>query len=37
MQSRKIVMMNIFAGQEQRHRHTEQTLHTVGDGGGGAN
>ena len=35
MQSRKIVMMNIFAGQEQRHR--EQTLHTVGDGGGGAN
>jgi len=30
--SRKMVLMNLFAGQEQRHRHREQTY---GHGGRG--
>ena len=32
MESRKIVLMNLFAGQEKRRRHREQTC---GHGGGG--
>ena len=29
--------MNLFAGQEWRHRHREQTLHTVREAEGGMN
>jgi len=32
MESRKIVLMNLFAGQEWRHRPKEQTLDTAGKG-----
>ena len=31
MESRKIVLMNLFAGQEQRCRCTEQTVDTTGE------
>ena len=36
MESRKMVLMNLFAGQEQRHRHREQTWDTVGHGAAAA-
>jgi len=29
-----MVLINLFAEQEQRHRHREQTLDTVGEEGG---
>ena len=32
MKSRKMVLMNLFAGQEQRHRCKEQTCGTEGKG-----
>ena len=32
MESRKIVLMNLFAGQEWRRRPREQTLDTAGKG-----
>ena len=37
MESRKMVLMKLFAGQEWRHRHSQQTYgHSVaGSGGGG--
>jgi len=37
MESRKMVLMNLFAGQEWRNRHREETLDTVGEGEGGTN
>ena len=37
MESRKMILMNLFAGQEWRHRHREQTLDTAGEGEGGTN
>ena len=37
MQSRKIVLMNLFAGQEERHRQGEWTVDTAGEGEGGTN
>ena len=37
MESRKMVPMNLFAGQEWRNRQREQTLDTVGEGEGGTN
>ena len=36
-ESRKAVQMNPFAGQEQRHRHREQTCGHSGDGESGMN
>ena len=36
-ESRKMVLMNLFAGQHQRRRCREQTLDTVGEGKGGMN
>ena len=35
MESRKMVVMNLFAGQQWRSRHGEQTLDTGGGGGEG--
>ena len=32
MESRKIVLMNVFAGQDQRHRQREQTCGSFGGG-----
>jgi len=37
MESRNIVLMNLFAGQGQRHRHRVQTLNTAGDAEGRKN
>ena len=37
MESRKMVLINLFAGQQQRQKHKEQTLDTVGEGEGGMN
>ena len=37
MESRKMVLMNLFAGQEQRHRCREQTVDTAREGEGGMN
>ena len=37
METRKKVLMNLFAGQEYRCRHREQTVDTVGEGEGGTN
>ena len=37
MESRKMVLMHLFAGQEKRHRHREQTLDTVEEGQGWMN
>ena len=37
MESRKMVLMNLFAGQQWRRRHTKQTVDTVGEGEGGTN
>ena len=37
MESRKMVLMNLFAGQQWRHRLREQTVDTVGKGEGGVN
>ena len=34
--SRKMVLMNLFAGQEQRHRY-RGLVHTAGEGEGGMN
>ena len=34
MESRKMVLMKLFAGQQWRHRHSEQT-HAHGPGGRG--
>ena len=32
MESRKMVLMNLFAGQQWQHRHREQTYgHSVGE------
>ena len=31
----KMVLINLFAGQQQRQKHKEQTLDTVGEGEGG--
>ena len=33
----KMVLINLFAGQQQRQKHKEQTLDTVGEGEGGMN
>ena len=37
MESRKMVLMNLFARQQWRHRHREHTCDTVGEGEGGMN
>ena len=37
MESRKMVQVNLFAGQEQRHRHREWTCGHGGEGEGGTN
>ena len=34
MESRKMVLMNLFAGQEKRHRHREHTCGHCGGRGG---
>ena len=34
MESRKMILMNLFAGQEQRYRHREKTLDIAGEGEG---
>ena len=36
MESRKMVLMFLFAGQQWRCRRREQTVDTVGEGEGGA-
>ena len=33
MESRKTVQMNLFTGQQRRHRHKEQTVHSGGGRG----
>ena len=35
MESRKMVLMNLFAGQKQRCRHRDRLVDTVGEGEGG--
>ena len=35
MESRKMVLMKLFAGQQWRHRHIEQTYGHSAAGGGG--
>ena len=35
MESKKMVMMKLFAGQQWRHRHREQTYGREGWGGSG--
>ena len=37
MESRKMVLLNLFSRQEERCRHREQTLDTAGEGEGGTN
>ena len=37
MESRKMVLMNLPAGQQWRCRHREQTVDTVQEGDGGMN
>ena len=37
MESRKIVLMNLFAGQQWRDRHKNRLVDTVGEGEGGMN
>ena len=37
MESRKTVPMNLFAGQEERHRQGEWTVDIAGEGEGGTN
>ena len=37
MRSRKIVLINLFEGQQWRCRHREQPWDTVGEGEGGMN
>ena len=37
MESRKMVLMNPFAGQQWRCRHREQTVGTVGEEENGTN
>ena len=37
MESRKMVLMNLFAGQQWRRRHSEQTCDIVGEGEAGTN
>ena len=35
MESRKMVLMNLFAGQRQRCKHRDRVLDTVGEGQAG--
>ena len=37
MESRKVVLMNLFAGKEWKNRRRQQTMDTVGEGDGGTN
>ena len=37
MQSRKMVLMSLYAGQQWKRRHSEQALDTVGEGEDGTN
>ena len=37
MESRRTLLMNLFAGQQWRRRHREQTVDTAGEGEGGTN
>ena len=37
MTSGEMVLVNLLAGQQQRQKHKEQTLDTVGEGEGGMN
>ena len=37
MESRKMILMNLFAEQQWRHRHREQTCGHSGEGEGGTN
>ena len=37
MESRKMILMNLFARQGYKSKHREQTLDTLGEGEGGTN
>ena len=37
MKSRQMELVNLFAGQQWRHRPREQTFHTAGEEKGGTN
>ena len=37
MESRKLILMNLFSGQEQRRRQENKLMDTAGEGDGGMN